>query len=235
MIAGIFHSGSGLGNQLHRYVGTRVLALDKGEMHGMVAPELFKGSSFMKLDMGVPTGLSYRIEYPAGRVMVDNPSGVEIIDREFQGENDFMHRLDEVREWLKVKPVEMPDDLCIIGFRGGEYVGVPDLFLPRSYWMEAMATMRQLHPGIKFHVVTDDISTAKQMFSGLELIISHEIGMDWSFVRHARHLIIANSSFYILPALLGGAQEIIAPKYWAGYNKGYWQRPENQYVRFSYI
>ena len=43
MIAGIFHKGSGLGNQLHRYVMTRCLSLDKGMEFGMVNPELFKG------------------------------------------------------------------------------------------------------------------------------------------------------------------------------------------------
>ena len=35
MIVGTFWKGSGLGNQLHRYVMTRVLAADKGFEFGM--------------------------------------------------------------------------------------------------------------------------------------------------------------------------------------------------------
>src|SRR5690348_4619876 len=79
MIAGIFHSGSGLGNQLHRYVATRVLALDKGYEFSMVAPELFKGKGFMNLDMGKEIDTNgikgpkfpfrYDIEQPSGKVV----------------------------------------------------------------------------------------------------------------------------------------------------------------------
>ena len=60
MIHGLIHPGSGLGNQLHRYVATRVLALDKGYDFGMVAPELFKGKDFMDLDIGKPMHFRYR-------------------------------------------------------------------------------------------------------------------------------------------------------------------------------
>jgi hypothetical protein len=232
MIAGIFHVGSGLGNMLHRYVGTRVLALDKGETHGMVAPELFKGASFMNLDI-TPTNLEYRVEYPAGKVVVDDPKGITIVDGEFQAEKDFMHRIDEVREWLKVEPLDMPDDLCIIGFRGGEYVGVRDLFLPQEYWDDAIANILATYPHMRFQVHTDDPETAQRFFPDYECI--HDIGLNWRSVRYAKHLIIANSSFYILPALLGDAKEIIAPLHWAGYNVGEWRMPDNEYSRFIYV
>jgi len=59
MIAGIFHQGSGLGNQLHRYVATRVKALDLDVDFGMMyvpdgsgKVEGFKGKDFMNLDTG---------------------------------------------------------------------------------------------------------------------------------------------------------------------------------------
>lgn len=233
MIAGIFHQGSGIGNQLHRYIGTRILALDRGEPHGMVAPELFKGHSFMNLDMGVPTNLEYRVEHPAGKVVVDDPKGIEIIDGEFQGVEDFMSRLNEVREWLKVEPLEMPDDLCVIGFRGGEYRGVKDLFLPQEYWDTAIEAMEIAYPDIRFEVHTDDVETAQMFFPDFQCF--HNVGLNWRSVRYAKHLIIANSSFYILPALLGNATEIIAPKFWAGRNVGQWRMPQNNYSRFTYI
>lgn len=230
MIKGIFHQGSGIGNQLHRYIGTKVIALDKGEQHTMIAPELFKGKDFMQLDI-TPNEIKYKIEYPSGKVIPESYEGV--YDGEFQGEESFMHRIDEVRQWLSVEPLDVPDDLCIIGFRGGEYVGVKDLFLPRCYWEEAITIMKDKYPNIRFEVHTDDVVTAQQFFPDFPCI--HNPSINWRTVRFAKHLIIANSSFFILPALLGDAKEIIAPEFWAGYNKGYWQLEENQYKQFTYI
>lgn len=245
MIAGIFHIGSGLGNQLHRYVMTRVLALDNGLQFGMIRPEHFKGD-FMNIDMGVPVK---ELRYIYNEASEKNDGGHEVrdydpkindnvqdftmIDGEFQGEKYYEHRLDEIREWLKVEPIEMPDDLCIIGFRGGEYVGVRDLFLPQSYWDEAIKMMKDKYPNIRFEVHTDDVQTAQLFFP--DFVCIHDIGINWRSVRYAKHLIISNSSFYILPSLLGEAKEIIAPKYWAGHNKGYWQLKQNRYKRFTYI
>jgi hypothetical protein len=242
MIANIFHQGSGLGNQLHRYVMARVIALDRGYDFGVIFPENFKGH-FMNIDMGVPVkGLlneyKEKSEKFEGNEVRDYDWDIKdiedftLIDGEFQGEKYFEHRLDEIREWLKVEPLDVPDDLCIIGFRGGEYVGVRDLFLPQSYWDSAIKLMRDKYPNIRFEVHTDDVETAQKFFP---FPCIHDIGLNWRSVRYAKHLIIANSSFYILPALLGNAKEIIAPKYWAGYNKGYWQLKQNKYERFAYI
>ena len=245
MIAGIFHKGSGLGNQLHRYVMTRVLALDKGLEFGMCFPENFKGSSFMNPDMGVPVkGLLN--EYLEPQTMQGNDDirdydwkGVlnikdfTLVDGEFQGEKYFEHHLDEIREWLRVWYLHVEDDVCVINFRGGEYVGVKDLFLPLSYWDNAIALMRGKYPGITFEVHTDDPVTAKDFFP--EFPIHTGIQHNWTSIRYAKHLIISNSSFAILPALLGDAEEIIAPLHWAGHNKGFQQQLQNVYKRFTYI
>lgn len=232
MIAGIFHEGSGLGNQLHRYVGTRVLALDKGEEHAMIAPELFKGNSFMELDMGVAINTEYTIEYPSGKVVTN----IETTDGEFQGEENFIHRIDEVRDWLKVEPLEMADDVCVINFRGGEYVGVHDLFLPHEYWITAIRLVLEKNPDMKFLIATDDEKTARIMLPGIDIIDQSEMSSHWRAIRYAKNLILSNSSFAILPALLNETVDnIIAPKFWAGYNKGYWQLPQNNYKKFTYI
>lgn len=238
MIRGIFHRGSGLGNMLHRYVGARVLALDSGHEFGMVAPELFKGKSFMNLDMG-NTLSDYHIEEPSGKVIPHTTDPV--VDGEFQGEKYFMHRIDEVREWLAVEPLYDPyeesehphEPICVINFRGGEYVGIPDLFLPQDYWDRAIDGMIENDPEIRFLVVTDDIVTAKKFFPNFEITHSRD---DWRLIRYADHLILSNSSFAILPALLNENDPyIIAPKFWAGHNKGTWQLPENEYKKFTYI
>lgn len=248
-ITGIFHGGSGLGNQLHRYVMTRVLALDKGLGFSMVNPEYFKGSSFMNLDMGElyfrkPETTIFQEEKVVNEFGddirdydwkgINEIQGDTIIDGEFQGEKYYEHHLDKVDEWLKVEPLDMPDDLCIIGFRGGEYVGVPGLFLPEEYWQLAIDTMLKKYPGMRFEIHTDDVETANALFPWIPAV--HDIGLNWRAIRHARHLIIANSSFYILPSLLNkDVKEVIAPKYWAGYNKGFWQLQQNVYKKFNYL
>jgi hypothetical protein len=247
MIAGIFHQGSGLGNQLHRYIATRCIALDAGCEFGMANPELFKGSSFMNLDMGNLPG--EMMNFAQEQKDVDE-NGVDVrgydgelvrkikdntqIDGEFQDERYWQHHTKEVDEWLRVKPMDFPDDVCVIGFRGGEYTYCPDLFLPQSYWDEAIAEMRKINPMMEFRVVTDDPITAEKFFPTFR--ITHEIGMDWRAVRYAPYLIIANSSFYIFPAWLNeNAKKIIAPKYWARRNLGFWALPQNEYKKFTYI
>ena len=230
MVKGIFHLGSGLGNMLHRYIAARCLALEKGEDFGMVAPELFKGHSFMNLDMGV-VDYDYTIEQPAGEVIPRNPEGV--IDGEFQGEEVWEKHIDKVRKWLAVEPLDMPDNVCVINFRGGEYVGVPDLFLPQTYWDLAIKEMIECNPEMRFEVHTDDPVTAKRFFPHFDIYTG--IGFNWRSIRYAKNLILSNSSFAILPAYLNEDTNVIAPKYWARYNTKEWINPDNNYKKFEYI
>lgn len=238
MIAGIFHEGSGLGNQLHRYVGTKVLALEKGEPHTMIAPELFKGKDFLKLDI-TPNNIKYTIKHPSGEVIPESYEGV--IDGEFQNEADFIKHIDEVRGWLKpnhpyLEDTPAPDDLCVINFRGGEYVGVKDLFLPKEYWDMAILKMLEINKDMKFQVETDDPGVARIFFPDY-YISSGDMALNWMHIRQAKYLILSNSSFSILPAYLNeNVKHIIAPKYWARYNTKEWLNPDNAtYSKFNYI
>ena len=148
----------------------------------------------------------------------------------------------EIDSWLQVDPIEFripfvdKEDLCVINFRGGEYVGVPDLFLPKSYWENAIERMRSINPKMKFGVVTDDVETARAFFPGA--FIKHDIGKDWAMIRYARYLILSNSSFAVLPALLNQeVKHIIAPFGWARYNvtDGYFATEQNRYSKFCYL
>jgi hypothetical protein len=232
-------------------VATRVLALDKGYEFGMVNPELFKGRSFMKLEHEEAKIPAHPTEFQEKKVVED---GIDIrgydpeinfvedntiIDGEFQDLRYFEHRLPEIREWLKVEPLEIPNNVCIIGFRAGEFVGVRDLFLTLDYWEDAIDIMKE--KGItKFEVHTDDPITAQKFFPNYKII--HDIGLNWRSVRYAKYAIIANSSFYILPRLLRHSQGeytkhpiTIAPRYWARRNIGVWALPSNYYKQFTYI
>lgn len=261
MISGIFHPGSGLGNMLHRYVATRVLADDKGFEFGMINPEGFKGSSFMNLDMGNLVKCTWSVEQGGKIVPISSMASYEeysirdqngidvrgydpefnfvqdntIIDGEFQDERYFTHKLPEINKWLRVEHTPIPDNFCILGFRGGEFLSNTDLFLTREYWDTAMAMMREEDPNMKFIAVTDDPETARA-FLPPEVTITHDISADWRRIRHANYLIISNSSFYILPSLLNQrAKKIIAPRGWARRNTKTWACPSNYYKRFLYI
>lgn len=252
MIIGIFHQGSGLGNQLHRYVATRVRAADLGVEWGMVynpdgsgKEEGFKGKSFMAIDYGRPwPNNPPKNKWLEMGIKVDNvdvrPYDPEfnfikddtIIDGEFQDERYWEHREKEVDEWLKVEPLEMPDDLCVIGFRGGEFAVYPDLFLTKGYWGEGIAKMRDVNPNMRFEVHTDDPSLAQQYFP--EFKVTHNIGLNWRSMRYAKYAIIANSSFFILPRWLRNGVTI-APRYWGRRNIKVWSLPQNYYSRFTYL
>lgn len=262
MISAIFHQGSGLGNQLHRYIAARTLAADKGYTFGMVAPENFKGASFMNLDMGQPVvgtwslgeggrvipissmasweekkvvenGVDIRGYDPEFNFVADNT----IIDGEFQDERYFKHRLGQISDWIQTKPLLMPDNVCVLGFRGGEFLSNPDLFLTSEYWRDAMSIMRKERRDMQFVAVTDDPDTAARILPK-EVKISHDIEDDWRKIRSANYLIISNSSFYIMPSLLNNhVKKVVAPRGWARYNlkNGTWATNQNYYSKFSYI
>jgi len=245
MICGHIHSGSGVGNQLFRYITTRVVALDKGLDFGFYGVENSKVGSFLNLDYGkqpegitkqfqekkvVENGVDIRGYDPEINFVEDNTS----IDGEFQDEKYWGHRLGEIGEWLKTEYVDIPSDVCIINFRGGEYVGVKDLFLPMEYWYTAIEIMQKEKLDMKFEVHTDDVETARKFFPTMKII--HDVSLNWRSIRYAEYLILSNSSFGILPALLNPfAEKIIAPRYWARRNTGVWALPQNYYSKFFYI
>ncbi len=264
MIVTEFYNGQGLGNQLFAYIMTRVIAFDKGCKFGIAHPERFKGGSFLKLyfgknvtggiipfEGGYPTQLPDQIQHYFCEERLNHPNRTDIrdydwrvkdisdntkIDGLFQGEDYFYHRKNEIREWLRIEPMKMPENLCIVNFRGGEYVGGNDLFLPLEYWKNAINYITSKVPNIQFKIVTDDVESAKKFFPNYE--VSHDMANDYASIQHAKYLILSNSSFAILPAWLNeNAKIIIAPKYWARHNvsDGYWSCGYNIVRGWLYI
>lgn len=250
-VIGLIHPGSGLGDMLFSYIATRVRAADLGVDFGFVGTAVFKGKSFMDLDFGKEVDSEYHVEQPAGKIVIDdehklielntpyyNPEfnfiedGTVIDGYGAQDIRYFEHRMDEVRDWLKVKP-QLPDfNTCVINFRGGEFSHVPELFLPKDYWDKAIVTMMKRKPRVKFEVHTDDPELAKQFFPDYPIIA--DIATNWRTIRYAKFAIISNSAFAIIPALLSGGH-VIAPRYWARRNIGQWSMPSNYYSQFQYL
>lgn len=255
MIIGILHKGSGLGDQLFSYIATRVRAADLEVPFGFVGKEFWKGKGWMDLDFGkeVDTDIyAYFIEQPSGKLTFHSNHKVfelnkSYYDPEFNfipdgsvidgyGAQDiryFEHRLDEVREWLKVEPLDMPDDLCVLNIRGTEYRTVKELFLPKSYWDKCIEKMKKVNSKMKFVIHTEDLALAHDWFPEYQAI--HSLELNWKNVRFAKYLVLSNSAFGVIPALIGSAKTILSPRYWAGYNTRVWNRPNNFYKRFTYI
>jgi hypothetical protein len=269
MVVGIFNEGSGLGDQLFRYITVRTLAEKKGFDWGMIGVDNFKGEEFLKikdhpkivhLTIGVEPvmyadpirwnetdlridGIDKRSFDPEINFVEDNT----IIEGSFEDDKYWRHNLKNINEWLEVEPLEVPDDLCIIGFRGGEYYTDPDLGLPRAYFDNAIAKMRAINPAMRFQVHTDDPALARLFFPDVEIVenspISHSkhtnMGYNWRSARFAKYAIIPNSAFFILPRILQHYTNpnavTIAPRYWARHNAKIWARPACYYPEFMYI
>lgn len=94
--------------------------------------------------------------------------------------------------------------------------------------------MRKKYPNIRFEVHTDDPALAQQFFPEFDIVSG--IDVNWRAVRWAKHLIISNSAFAIIPSLLNkNAEEIIAPRGWARRNIKEWSMPSNYYKKFTYL
>ena len=271
MIGTEFLSAQGLGNQLFCYVTARCIAKERGVEFGTAGQEQLavnihskKGMYFMDLDLGkkIENPSAFRIYqeketrlflgnsthdlthgcYVAGedRALHTLPDNT-LIYGNMQDEGYFIKYMNEVREWLKVKPEYdsyefTRDNLCVINIRGGEYTGSPELYLDRKYWINGIRNMKKLRANMEFVIVTDDLEAAKKVLPGIP-IYHGDLDKDYVMIKNARYLLLSNSTFACFPAFTSETvQYIIAPKYWARYNvsDGYWASEQNIYTGFHY-
>lgn len=132
MIATELYFGQGIGNQLHVYVTTRVIAKDRNLDFGFLGLENFgdrryndRGLYFMDLDLGKPVeGIVHRYQEKELRLITNNSHhdatlGCDIrlpdtdlknvpdnckIDGTMQSDEYLYHRRDDIKQWLKLKP-----------------------------------------------------------------------------------------------------------------------------------
>lgn len=215
--------------------------------------ERVNGKSSAKPSALLPPGIDY---YVSEFRSVEPGSGVDVtrfdplimnvsdrskIEGNFQSEDYIRHRKLEITKWFQSTfTVDVPEDVCVITFRGGEYKFHPDLMLSREYYESGMKAVLDVDARVKFLVVTDDPKLAQEYFGDIE-IYSHRrmrlphqfrvhpssraIGHDFTRLQRARYLILSNSSFSWWGAWTNlDAAFVVAPKYWASHNRstGYW-------------
>ncbi len=173
--------------------------------------------------------------------LVNIPDNTKI-DGAMQDEEYIYHRKDEIREWLRIRQEFIcndyaSDEICVINFRGGEYVHIKNVFLPRKYWDDAILQMQIINPNFRFVVITDDVKTAKKFFPNFE-VFHFSIAKDYAILNSAHYLILSNSSFACFPAWLNESLKLcIAPKFWSQYNTsdGYWGCGYNMIRDWHYL
>jgi len=270
MIVTELYDGQGLGNQLRCYAVTRTIAHDNGFEFGIMCPEVFKGLEFMNLDFGKeviggdgpqggpPTSLPVGVAnyYNERKTLHADNADIRILDVDLrkiedntkidgimQSEEYIKHRKNEIISWFKISEEKKykSEDLCVIHFRGGDFVGAGSTLLPVEYYSNAMAEVKKVNSSIRFCAVTDDPNLFRRYFPGIEVVgsseegvqdnrkASHHIGgpisIDYSIINNAKYLILSNSSFGWWAAWTNTVSKIIiAPKYWARHNisDGFW-------------
>jgi len=158
------------------------------------------------------------------------------IEGYFQSEKFITHRKNEIRRWLQVKSEFdcyefSKDDTCILNIRGGEYKWNPELILQKKYWTDAIANMLKINKNLSFVIITDDVKYTQALLPQYPSY-HFDIGKDYSIVKNAKYLIMANSSFSFFPAWTSETVKyVIAPKYWARHNisDGFWACAFNLY------
>lgn len=185
-----------------------------------------------------PNGSDISIDDPN----IENISDNTKLDGNFQSEKRIIHRKEEIRQWLKVNPKNdcydfSNENICVINFRGGEYAGVPNFYLNKTYWDNAVNRMLDINPDFEFIVITDDVNRAQGFFPDFK-VFHFNIGTDYSIIKNAHYLIISNSSFAYYATLCNvNVKYILAPKYWGRYNisDGYWSCGYNIFQNHNYI
>ncbi len=282
MITTELYNGQGLGNQLWCYFVTRIIASKNGYEFGIQSPHKFKGKEFMSIDFGreviggsgpeggppitLPNGIS---NYYRERI-TRHPNGIDIskmdnelisipdntkIDGNMQSMMYIKDHKDLISNWIKIEKsvlCDLPDDLCVIHIRGGDFKS-SSAFLSKNYYDSAIKQMLLRNGNMRFSIVTDDINYSKSIYPDLPIIggsstgnvdiniAPHHIGgpiwMDWNILSHAKNIIMSASSFSFWPVYLNTKSYVIAPMYWADYNKsdGYWSCGDSIVDGWNYL
>jgi|SRR3989344_5665966 len=165
----------------------------------------------------------------------------------------------DILDWIGIKDeyrrgYASDDNTCVIHLRCGDFTTIKEVFLPQNYYLCAIEYIKKKNPGVKFYCVTDQKEIAQHILPSVEIVgssaiagedtqkASHHhggpIGIDFSLLMNAKYLIIPNSSFSWWAGYLNTKKKIVvAPKYWAAFNKsdGYWSTSDIITDDYTYL
>lgn len=149
----------------------------------------------------------------------------------FQSERYFSTFKDDVKKLFTLKSLHVESffkiwhalpahlEMITIHLRRTDYVG-SDFILPLSYYHE---NIKRLNGENRFFIfISDDPKFAEDEFSYLsnKYVSHHSEIIDFQMLIHADICVLSNSSFSWWGAYLNQKKaQIIAPKYWSGFNK----------------
>lgn len=231
-----------LANNIHSQCGLYFMDLDFG---AAAEKEDFKNVYHEKEDRLYVANSRHDIEHGAYVTGTDkrllNMKENVLVYGNMQSEEYFLPYKKEIRQWLRVKPEYdcydySQDDLCVIHLRCTDYMDSPELFLEKKYWIHGMKNMRRINPRMRFMIITNDVKEAEKLIPGVKAY-NFDLAKDYSIIKNAKYLLLANSSFTYFPAFTSTTvKTIIAPKYWARHNvsDGYWASEQNIYEGWTY-
>ena len=182
------------------------------------------------------------------------------IDGLFQCLEYINDRKDDIRQWLShnVNVTDYSDeDICVIHFRGGEYL-ITASWLEPKFYENARDRMLEHNPNMKFVVVTDDPENANKFIPWAKVVGATtlkeqedieqgtgffkykggNIGVDYSILHNARNVIMSASTFSFWPVWTSNVTpKVIAPKYWFDHktSNGWWRGDDMIVKDWDYI
>ena len=182
------------------------------------------------------------------------------IDGLFQNLQYLDGQKESVRKWLKTNldvRDYCDDDICVIHFRGGEYL-ITTAWLEPKFYENARDRMLEHNPNMKFVVVTDDPENSNKFIPWADVVGATtlkeqedieqgtgffkykggNIGVDWSILYNARNVIMSASTFSFWPVWTSEeVQKVIAPKYWFDHktSTGWWRGDDIIVKEWDYI
>lgn len=144
----------------------------------------------------------------------------------FQSERYFSHCLNEVKLFFRMKEEPLLNDYCAIHWRAGDYGAAPTKYKPQGNAFHPRMALNYYEPAMalfgssqKFLVFSDDIEAAREMFGdNVEYSQQPDYLDDFRAMKRCRHFIISNSSYSLMAAILGEAddRQVVAPAPWFG-------------------
>ncbi len=221
-----------LGNHLFQYAAGRAAAhrggfdfcVPRGPTQGDTEHETqWLGGALFDCDLGQPYRRQWRTFREAENAFTPIPPRDRLhLDGWWQSPRYFDDLAATVRSWFPAanSTADPSDpDRCVIHFRAQDgYLREPYI-PPPAYFDAAIATVRRHQPHVRFEVITDNPTLARERFPDFPCA-QHDLRTDFSAIRHARFKIISASSFSWWAAWLGlpDTEMVIAPDRWLNHN-----------------